>query len=66
MSEKPYEVSSGTWEAIQTEVNKLLPAIERGDDLAPDDVKEVKKISHTCRKCIKSIQQGAEAIIQFV
>ena len=44
MSEKPYEVSSGTWEAIQTEVNKLLPAIERGDDLTPDDVKEVKKL----------------------
>ena len=44
MTEKPYEVSSGTWEAIQTEVNKLLPAIERGDDLTPDDVKEVKKL----------------------
>lgn len=70
MTDKPYEVSSGTWEAIQTEVNKLLPAIERGDNLAPDDVKEVKKlvtlVDNASKAYNKALKQSFTAYKQML
>ena len=39
-----YQIAPQLWEAITSEVNRLLPSIQSGEELTPDDVKEVRRL----------------------
>lgn len=39
-----YQIAPQLWDAITSEVNRLLPSIQSGEELTPDDVKEVRRL----------------------
>lgn len=43
-SNTSYQIAPQLWEAITSEVNRLLPSIQSGEELTPDDVKEVRRL----------------------
>lgn len=39
-----YQIAPQLWDAITSEVNRLLPSIQSGEELTPDDIKEVRRL----------------------
>lgn len=51
---KSYQIEPSVWLSIETEVGKLLPRIQRNEDLTPDDVKEVRRLVSTVDAAAKN------------